>query len=179
MTTRITCTRLTIATLLLCLSCFLGRGAAAAQFTHPTLGYSLTYPDSWRVFVASGPEPPVDLMSFQEALHGGLIPAGGASINIQVLPSDQTNETALARFKWEGTGRRSTQQLRGVRADRLDLENDLGASHLYKRVVLAQRINGRQFLFILDCHADDPQISRWEQVLAEVVESVSVAKGDN
>lgn len=147
----------------------LARVVVAAQVTHPAIG-TLTYPDSWYTEVYDPEKGPVELMSFEAYLHGGVLPPGGAVINIQVLPPEQSNESAVAKLDHEGRGRRSKQRLQSQSAERLDLTDGLLRE---RKIALARRVDGRQFLFTLTCSIDDPQFPQWEKILLAVVNSVS------
>jgi len=121
--------------------------AAAAELVNSAIGYKLTYPDDWRAIVPASGEP-VDLINVRELFHGGLIPPGGATINIQVLAPSETNETALNRLLRTQHPARSSVVVSGAPAERLDTTYDMSPSDQYRRIAIAQRRGGKQFLFI-------------------------------
>ena len=153
---------------------FVPQPANAARFTHPTLGYSLAYPDTWH----AGFIPPpggLTLTSFPEYQHGGVIPPGGVDIHVLLLSPDQTNDTAINDLtRYDRVAARKTVLMHGVPAERLDWAEQLSSEHNENWVAIAVRIGGKQFLCFLSYWANDPKAARWEQVFDDVIASVLV-----
>jgi hypothetical protein len=145
----------------------------AAQFVHPSLGYSFTYPDSWQVVVYPTPGRPVSVTTSPECDHGPVdIPPSCVVINIQVLPSDQTNDSAISNLPpFDTLAIRTKCSIRGIPAERLDGDGEQG-----EKAAVAVRISGKQFLLMLSYFPDNPDAAKWEKVLDDLIASISVAE---
>jgi hypothetical protein len=157
--------------------------ARAAQFTDPTLGFSLAYPDGWTL--EQFPDAAIEIRNFSsdQYLYAGNVPLGGAEIFIRVFPpyvppwAADTDEYALFQqlAQWSG-GRSITVSSRASGPPaRGDFVRETAANTTNKDVIIALRKGGRLFFFNLDYQAADPAGSTFEQALGHLVESVSVA----
>ncbi len=166
-----------VAGLLFCLTGSLT--SEAAQFIAPA-GYSVTYPETWSAHVhVDGRDVALSNYPPQELPPGRMEPPGGAMIVIQTFPpydnpyfpqgSDDynvldafvRNDTVIAR-----TTRASGQPAR-VTSVTTALNTRFVHTILHK--------GGKTFFIMFDCNADDSQIAAYEQVLNDVIVSISVA----
>ena len=160
----------TLFLLLTCTSVLTPMRPGAAEFVSRAMGYTLAYPDGWYVHEHS--DTVIALTTFREFLRGGVIPPGGAAINIQVLPLSSTSDTAVDRLYL--TGVRWTVTIAGKPAVREDgVTKPAGVAQ--HRTAIGIRTAGKQFLFILDYGSEDKNRRRWEDTLLNVISSVSVA----
>jgi hypothetical protein len=156
-----------------CIACLWPNPTAAAEFTHPTLGYSITYPDAWTVSVTSQPDLVSLLSPGYPRAAGTNMPPGFADITIQVLPGVPSNDLALDSL-YRPQGSRSAYSVNGQEGKRLEYVWDPSVQHPLKFVAIALRPSDKQFLIQLDYHTDDPKAAEYVQVLGDVVSSLTV-----
>ena len=118
------------------------RPAGAAQVTHPTEGYTVTYPDNW--FANNrGPGPiMLENVPAEAYLHGGILPEGGANITIQVLPPETDEYAKLDQFAFGSQNVHRSSRLDHPPA-RLDHTFKLDSDIVYKSVSIAVRSGGK------------------------------------
>jgi hypothetical protein len=157
-----------------CISCVWPNPAAAVQFTHPTLGYSITFPDPWHL-IAMTPEVVELLSPHYPSDAGNTLPPGNADINIRVLPGFQSNDYALDSL-YQRSATRSAYSVNGREGKRLEwvVNDPTIPPRAFQWVAVAVRISDKQFLFQLEYHADDPKAAEWRQVFEGVISSLSV-----
>jgi hypothetical protein len=155
----------------------------AAQFTEPSRGYTITYPDAWE----AQPHPSAGgaiLRNFpwMETLHGGSPPFGGAIIALSVFPpyprdwppdADEYNKLeAYARLLDGESIVLSTRQSGGPA--RVEFSTGTIAGPTDKHVVLAIRKAGRLFYIGLQYQKDDPNGPAYEQTLSDTIASITI-----
>ncbi len=151
----------------------------AAQFTSPTAGYRLTYPDAWRARL-HGNGRDVVAANFPDSVvpEGGFVPPGGVTIIVNSFPpwdhpyvhqgSDDYdvldkiahNETILTR-----TTRSSGQPAHVASDDAL--------INLRTVTTIIHRAQ-RTFFVMLWCNADDPKAAAYDRIFDDVVASITV-----
>jgi hypothetical protein len=144
--------------------------AQAAQFQHPRLGYSLTYPDNWHRYLVGDV---LVLTSFDGSLPGGLVPEGGAYINVQVRGVEESDDKLLDELERHIPGSRAQETINGKVSPRLEQTYDLGPNE-YTRVAIPRRIGGKHLLFILKYYRGDPSARAWQEIFRGVIASVTV-----
>jgi hypothetical protein len=142
------------------------------QLAHPQ-GYSITCPEGWSCWAASGADGPLVLTN-KPYLHGGVLPAGGAEITVRQLPPGETTATALDSLHGEKSRRSKTSVKGGGEALRLEQDEDLHVpGEQYKYISVAAGIGGKAFLTRLTYHAGDRHADEFEKVLQRVVDSIT------
>ncbi len=163
--------------LMLFLSC---PSVRAAQFTSPTANYSVTYPDTWNVEPFAGGRN-VSFYNYppQELPFGRMAPPGGAMIIIQtfppydnaVFPQGSDDYNVLDAFVRDDTVIARTTRASGQPARVTSVTTALNTRFVH--TILHK--GGKTFFIMFDCNADDPQIAAYEQVLDDVIASISIA----
>ena len=156
-----------------------------AQFTHPTLGYSLTYDHPWMCNTEgveeSGAAGPVFLtVPREKIMHGGVLPEGAARISVQLSPPynhnfpENTDEYErlyeMARSEY---GDHITRIRRPDGTVRVDFTETWEAG-TFKKTWIGQRRGGRLFVFMLEYYATDPKGVSYERDLDAIVWSIAV-----
>lgn len=109
---------------------------------------------------------------------GHTTPPGGASIAIQTFPpydnphylQGQDDNAALKSVVGNETVVAQTTPSTGQPARVTSVDNALNDRSVYTTV----HKGGKVFFFILSCKADDPQAASYEQVLNDVIASISI-----
>ena len=154
--------------------------AAAARFTHPTDGYSFTYPTIWNVRM-HGNGRGVVLRNFpaEKTPRGGFVPPGGATIIMHMFPpyfipnfpQGVDDDTALANIVRGDTIVSQTKASKGQRAS----VTAIYTPHNLRMVWTVLHLGERVFLLSLDCNADDRHASAYDHVLDAVATSIFVS----
>jgi len=161
----------------------LSRISAAAQFTHPTLGYSFSYPDQWFCKTTSveksGASGPV-LSTVRDIVQN--IPEGAAIVFVQTFPPFDINfregtdeysklrEMALAES--HDPNIRNVRHVDGTGGVRFTETWEAGT---FTKLWLARRREGRLFVFMLEYYANDPKGASYERDLDAIVSSIAVS----
>jgi hypothetical protein len=138
------------------------------------LGYQVDYPAGWDHFKAG---QTLFIINFPEFRHGGLLPAGGTSISIQVVPSDESDDTVLDRLLAKDS-KRTTESLSGRPVRNMQWTHQLGEEEYYS-VARVVTVGKKHFLIICECHADDLQRAKWESEWEDIASSLSMPTGRN
>lgn len=173
-----------LASALLLVAVMLPITASARQFTHPTDGYTLDYPDDWHVNTAvlsAGGPLLIASVPPEEFPRGGLVPPGAATISVRVMPTDATEDGVLKELGRDAGARRSAQRFGGKTAERLDYEFDLGSDEepvMFGTVKVTTRVGTNLLLFQLIYAKQRANTVKFEQVLSDMVGSVLLTKGE-
>jgi hypothetical protein len=154
-----------------------GQQGYAAQFTSPTAGYTLTYPDSWN---ARPNGRDVAVQNFQETdvPEGGFVVPSGVTIFINSFPPYDHPYLPKGFDEYDALD----QSTRGYTTiSRTARSSGLPARVTYLLESANLRIvetiihqGGKIFHLMMWCNADDPQVSAYDQILNDVIASISL-----
>ncbi len=148
------------------------RPAQGAQtITETGSGITVSYPDGWTAGTGVGH---IGILNYKEEEHPGPIPpAGGATIRIRVMPDVAHLDKALhARARSLSAGNARTSMTDST-IRRVDYDSQLG-DHAFHESFVGVVKGGIALWIHLEYNAEDPQGISYQQVLTDLVDSISV-----
>ncbi len=149
----------------------------AAQFTSPRTGYTITYPDSWNA------EPGGRDVIFRnfpawQTPEGGFVPPGGATITVASFPPYDHPYLRPGLDEYDvldkvASGNRVISRTSRASGNPARVTSILEGANLRSTDTVIH-MNGRVFLFILECNADDPQASAYEQIMNDIITGTTI-----
>lgn len=148
------------------------------RFADNRVGLSFSYPATWHANTATlAAGGPVSITNFPPAgyLHGGILPPGGASITVRMLPPHADADTTLQKMTRGAVAPTfSTPSIGGHVVQRVRYSFTVGPVVSYDATALCLQKAGKQFLIMLYYRGDRGVGEQAGAALAEVVSSVSV-----
>ncbi len=156
--------------------------ADGARYSDPAFGFSFVYPDAWHPL--TWPDDPglVILRNFDQLLHGGNVPSGGAEIAVRTLPPYPPNWSASTDEYLElhalaactGTIISETSRSSGAPA-RVKWTSQTASGTVSTTIRTVIRLGGRMFVLGVEYQASDPAGPQYEQVLSDLIGSLSIS----
>jgi hypothetical protein len=141
-------------------------------------GLKLRYPPDWQLNAAVPEEGPISLNNFksQYSERGGIMPPGGAEIDISYLPGASGSMKQIMTADLEDSEEQTIDQPRfqvgGVKATRASYTDTFAPGLVYRTVVVYVPRGGGLYKFFLTYHKGDPWeapfVADFEQILKSV-----------
>ena len=157
----------------------------AAEFTHPTLGYSLEYPDGWKAKQAGEAGQIVEIYTGPSGSTNIVVPRD-VDLNIQVLDKQRGDDDAVLDSMLipdsERRGERKNVDRGGrhyrelVAQSAASFQSD-GTPNYYLQRYVVTTIAGVRFLFICDAWDDSEGISEQKRC-DQIIDSVTIHGGN-
>jgi hypothetical protein len=134
-------------------------------------GLSFRYPDNWNyhqeVVNLGGP---INLRNFDNYQYGGVVPNGGATMDITSAPLSQTSLAALAQSE---LGALSTQDLRvdDHPAVLVQYTDAFGPGLNYENQAVYVQAGSKVYKFFLSYRSGDPNAERFVEAFQKVISS--------
>jgi hypothetical protein len=152
------------------------KGAPGETFTHPKDGYTVTYPSDWyrhQALIDLGAPLIVSSAPPSAYARGGIIPAGQAEINVQVLPMGETSSDALRSiFDKDAEGRTFWREtFNGVVAEMVSYSFPQAGLPV-TRVGAHFVRGGRTFIVLIDYRGEGPVPAQYRAVFDSMILSL-------
>lgn len=156
-------------------------GDAEAKQTVQKNGLTLRYPSDWQLNSAVPENGPISLNTFNSRyLQGGVIPAGGADIDVAYLPSPNGSLEQIMAVDLEDAEEQSVDRRRfhvaGLDTTTVSYTDTYTPDLIYRNTVAYVPKAGGLYKFFLSYHKGDPQERQYMADFEQILKSVKFAR---